>query len=215
MDSLTEHDVSAFRRCADALIEVGHVLYERGWSPATSSNYSMRMPGGLCAITRSGAHKGQLTSDDIAVVDADGHPLLPRKPSAETALHVQLYRWQERIGSVLHVHSINATVLSRVLPDDRLTLTGYELLKALAGIDSHAAKVTIPIFANTQDIASLACQVDEYLHRYPTCPGYLIRGHGVYTWGQTMIDTMRHLEALDFLFQCRLSEGTYERIKSL
>ena len=35
-------------------------------------------------------------------------------------------------------------------------------------------------------------------------PGYLIRGHGLYTWGRDVAEALRHLEAFDFLFTCEL-----------
>lgn len=172
----------------------------------------MRLPDHCCAITVSGADKGRLAEDDITIVDLDGSERLGKKPSAETTLHLQLYRWNADIHTVLHVHSVNATVVSRVLADrDHLVLTGYELLKAFVDVRSHEAEVIVPIFDNTQDISSLAERVASYLHSHPSCVGYLIRGHGVYTWGTTMDECTRHLEALDFLLDCVLLEYRYRQ----
>jgi methylthioribulose-1-phosphate dehydratase len=39
---------------------------------------------------------------------------------------------------------------------------------------------------------------------HPDCVGYLIRGHGLYTWGPRMADALRHVEAFEFLFECEL-----------
>lgn len=187
------------------IIDAGRFLYGRGWSPATSSNYSARLDAERALLTVSGKHKGQLTEDDVLATDLAGNSLEPgKKPSAETLLHTQLYAWRAGIGAVLHTHSVNATVLSRLTAGDRLLLEDYELQKAFAGVTTHEGQVVVPIFANDQDIARLAGQVQQWLDAHPDCVGYLIRGHGLYTWGPQMSDALRQIEAFEFLFECEL-----------
>ena len=208
------YDAATFEHCAALLVTVGHQLYRQGWSPATSSNYSMRLSRDSCAITISGKHKGHLTIRDIMSVDLDGQPLMDEKPSAETLLHTQLYRLDPAIGAVLHTHSPHATVLSRYLADqDHVVLAGYELLKAFPGITTHDAAMVVPIFDNTQDIPALAHRASAYLSANRTCCAYIIRGHGVYTWGATMDDCVRHIEALEFLFGCEVQSRQLIRSK--
>jgi methylthioribulose-1-phosphate dehydratase len=115
-----------------------------------------------------------------------------------------LYRCRPEVGAVLHTHSVNATVLSRLTPGDHLPLEGYELQKAFAGVATHESTVLVPIFDNDQDIARLAAKVQPWLDAHPECPGYLIRGHGLYTWGARMSDALRQIEAFEFLFECEL-----------
>ena len=187
------------------IIDAGRFLYGRGWSPATSSNYSARLDAERALLTVSGKHKGQLTEDDVLATDLAGNSLEPgKKPSAETLLHTQLYAWRADIGAVLHTHSVNATVLSRLTAGDRLLLEDYELQKAFAGVTTHEGQVVVPIFDNDQDIARLAGQVQQWLDAHPDCVGYLIRGHGLYTWGPQMSDALRQIEAFEFLFECEL-----------
>lgn len=187
------------------IIDAGRFLYGRGWSPATSSNYSARLDAERALLTVSGKHKGQLTEDDVLATDLAGNSLEPgKKPSAETLLHTQLYAWRAGIGAVLHTHSVNATVLSRLTAGDRLLLEDYELQKAFAGVTTHEGQVLVPIFDNDQDIARLAGQVQQWLDAHPDCVGYLIRGHGLYTWGPQMSDALRQIEAFEFLFECEL-----------
>ncbi len=187
------------------IIDAGRFLYGRGWSPATSSNYSARLAADRALLTVSGKHKGQLGEDDVLETDLDGNSLEPgKKPSAETLLHTQLYAWRPEIGAVLHTHSVNATVLSRLTAGDRLELEGYELQKAFSGVTTHEGRVIVPIFDNDQDIARLAAKVQPWLDAHLDCPGYLIRGHGLYTWGARMSDALRQVEAFEFLFECEL-----------
>jgi len=187
------------------ILEAGRFLYARGWSPATSSNYSTRLSASQALLTVSGKHKGQLGPDDVLATDLAGNSLEPgKKPSAETLLHTQLYSWRPDIGAVLHTHSVNATVLSRLTPGDSIEFEDYELQKAFSGVSTHESRVLVPIFDNDQDIARLAAKVQPWLEAHPDCVGYLIRGHGLYTWGARMSDALRQIEAFEFLFECEL-----------
>jgi methylthioribulose-1-phosphate dehydratase len=199
-------DVIRFAEAAQAIIDAGRFLYDRGWSPATSSNYSVRLDDHHIAITVSGKHKGKLAAGDIMVVDLDGQPVQSEaRSSAETRLHTVLYRVFPDVGVVLHTHSVKATVLSRLCsPNEPLILEGYELQKAFSGIDTHESTLTVPVFDNTQDIDALADRTAAWFRGNPEQPGYLIRGHGLYTWGRTMADCLRHVEAFEFLFECEL-----------
>src|ERR1700730_3118981 len=97
------------------LIDVGVDFHRRGWSLATSSNYSVvlgRDPLRLL-LTASGKHKGQLTPTDSVIVDETGRLAVAshERPSAETMLHVTLAR-QPGVGAVLHTHSVWGTLVS-------------------------------------------------------------------------------------------------------
>ena len=186
------------------IIATANFLNSQGWTPATSSNFSQRLDNSYCAITVSGKHKGKLTFADIMVVDLDGKPQDEKKPSAETLLHTSLYAWDESIGAVLHTHSLNSTLISLLTDKSHWRLEGYELQKAFAGINTHESAIDIPIFNNTQDIASLAKEVINYLNGGVQCWVYLIKGHGVYAWGEDMASALRHLEAIEYLMECEL-----------
>lgn len=202
----------AFFDKAIALAAAGAELYQRGWVPATSGNFSLRLDDDSALLTASGKHKGRLAPTDFIAVDLDGQPLSEGKPSAETLLHTGLYRRFPDVGAVLHCHSTDATLISRLYAQNGyIALRDYELLKAFRGIDSHDCTVNIPIFANTQDIAALAQEVDDYLAERPDCPSYLIQGHGLYCWGSELEDCMRNLEALEFMLHCELEVQRLKR----
>ena len=195
--------MSDFKQRAEEIIEAGKVLYRMGMVPATSGNFSARLNDGTVAITVSGRHKGELCLDDIMVLAKDGQPLDDKKPSAEAGLHTQLYSQLPEIGAVLHPHMMSAIVLARRRGGD-IYLQNYELLKALSGINTHETQVYIPVFSNDQDISRLAGKVQTYLDTNSPVYAYIIDGHGLYTWGRTMADTLRHVEALDYLFAMEL-----------
>lgn len=187
-----------FNRLSQELIEAGRFIDQKGWVPATSGNFSARLPDGRIAITVSGRHKGALTPSDIMLIDTEGRSLDGQISSAETGLHTALYRRFQKVGSVLHPHSPGATLLSR-LRKDEIILENYELLKAFDGVSTHATKVRIPIFDNDQDIPRLQRAVDAWLDREPHPHAYIIRSHGFYTWGATVKDALRQVEALEYL----------------
>lgn len=192
-----------FYPLADALIYAGKVIDNKGWVPATSGNFSARLSDGTIAITVSGKHKGQLQHADIMLIDAQGNALDGKVPSAETLLHVQLYQRFTDVHAVLHPHSLNSTMISR-RGKKKVTLKNYELLKAFSGITTHESRIIVPIFENDQNIARLAEQVELYMNAHEEIYAYLLEGHGLYTWGSSVIETLRYLEALDFLFACEL-----------
>jgi methylthioribulose-1-phosphate dehydratase len=195
----------------NALLKACHWIGEKGWCPATGGNMSLRLDPERCLVTESGKNKGSLTEQDLLLVEiANNHVPSGRTPSAETGLHTLVYRLYPQVGAILHTHSVNATVLSRVEKSDVLILQGYEMQKSLSRQKSHLDSVSVPIFANDQDIPALAAHVAVYAETHPLPYGFLVRGHGLYCWGNQVEEARRHLEGLEFLFQCELQRRLLE-----
>ncbi|MBS0604756.1 MAG: methylthioribulose 1-phosphate dehydratase [Verrucomicrobia bacterium] len=203
-------EIPDFAKSADELVRVGHFFNDLHLCSATAGNFSARIDSDLIAITVSGKHKGELTTDDVILVDLQGKALhTSKKPSAETALHTLVYRQLPEVGSVLHTHSVSGTVLSRLLaPKTALVTEGYEIHKVFTGIATHESTLELPIFENSQDYAALALQVAEYLKTHPGTPGFFLRGHGLYTWGKDVREAKIRTEAFEFLFECELKSRT-------
>ncbi|PIQ36314.1 MAG: methylthioribulose-1-phosphate dehydratase [Lysobacterales bacterium CG17_big_fil_post_rev_8_21_14_2_50_64_11] len=199
------YDTDRFAECSQTLIAITTRLAARGWTPATSSNFSMRISPHYALITVSGRDKGQLTANDFMAIDFDGQAVAStQRPSAETLLHAHLYRRLPDVDCVLHTHSHTQTVASRLFAGSgRVHFEGYELIKAIAGNTTHDATLTLPVLPNTQDMSTLAAQVEALLDAGPLW-GYLIDGHGLYAWGRSHGEACRHLEAFDFLLGCEL-----------
>jgi methylthioribulose-1-phosphate dehydratase len=194
-----------------ALLAACHWIGDKGWCPATGGNMSLRLDLEQCWVTESGKDKGSLTEQDFLLVDiASNQAPSGRTPSAETGLHTLIYRLYPQVTAILHTHSVNATVLSRVEKSDELVLQGYEMQKSLSGQQSHLRCVEIPIFDNDQNITALAARVAAYAENTPLQYGFLVRGHGLYCWGKQVAEARRHLEGLEFLFQCELQRRLLE-----
>lgn len=187
---------------SESLCATARWCYQQGWVPATSGNFSLRSGDGIL-ITASGLDKGTVTPADLITIDADGRMISGNgKPSAETSLHTVLYKARPEAGAILHVHTVWNTLLSaRFAAQGYVALEGYELLKALSGVTTHSHMERVPILENTQNYAELSLQLENVLSQNPAAHGVLLSRHGLYTWGQSVAEARRHLEALEFLFE--------------
>jgi methylthioribulose-1-phosphate dehydratase len=207
---------------ATSLINLGEWIDSRHWCPATGGNFSHRLSSNHALITRSGCHKGALTiADFLKVSIPDGAAITPEsenesphlpiaKPSAETQLHTTIYAHDQSAQVILHTHSVNSTVLSRLTEGDWLTLNGFEMQKALTGNTSHEDNLQVAIVDNDQDMARLASAIKNRWAEHPLSWGFLVRGHGLYSWGDSPAQARQHLEGLEFLFACVLKMRRYE-----
>ena len=198
-------DPARLAAAAAELIANTRDLAALGWTPATSSNFSVRMDDRHVAITISGRDKSRLDEADVMVVDLDGLPVgSDHRPSAETLLHTNLYKRFPDIGCVLHTHSVTQTIASRLYGSKgHVRFEDYELIKAFRGIDTHETELDLPVLPNSQHMPTLAAQADVLMDRGQIW-GYLIDGHGLYAWGRDMAEARRHLDAFEFLFGCEL-----------
>ncbi len=199
-----EKPTSAFLRLASELAEIGRAFYGRGWVLGTSGNFSAvlaREPVRI-AITVSGADKGALLARHVVEIDGDANLLAGvGRPSSEAILHLTLARTRG-VGAVLHTHSVWSTVLSEEFAArGGLEIAGYEMLKGLDGISTHEHREWLPILENSQEMARLSRQMEEILQRFPSSHGFLVRGHGLYTWGSDLAEARRHVEILEFLLE--------------
>jgi methylthioribulose-1-phosphate dehydratase len=188
-----------------SLAKVGKFFAKQGWSPATSSNYSVRLDQENMLITRSGVDKYRIEEEDIIVADLNGQPIEPAdaKPSAETLIHTCIYRERPNAKSVLHTHSVLGTRLSlKFQTEGQILISGYELLKGLAGNKTHEMTEKLPILPNDQDMQRFSQSLTPLLQKETEIHGFLIAGHGLYTWGQDLDEAKRHIETYEFLFQC-------------
>ena len=194
-----------FRDIACGLVAISRSFYARGWALGTSGNFSAvlsREPLRL-AITPSGADKGELAAEQIVETgwgmdDADN---LKEKPSAEALLHINVVL-ERGAGAVLHTHSVWSTILSDYhIGRGGFFIEGYEMLKGLSGVATHEHREWVPIVENSQDMQALAAETRRMLDENPKVHGFLIRRHGLYTWGKDLAEAARHVEILEFLLE--------------
>ena len=178
---------------AAALCDLCRLFGERQWCLATGGNFSVGVDSDHFLITQSGKDKSRLVADDLMICDTSGRAAnLDLVPSAETALHAFLYRSSGDVGAVLHTHSAVSTVASRAASAE-LQIEGFEMQKALRNIYTHDIAISLPVLENSQDIEELCTQLATALPRSDgLVPGFLVRGHGLYAWGNSLYEAQRH-----------------------
>ena len=191
-------------RLASELVKIGAEFHARSWALGTSGNFSAvlsRDPLRLL-ITSSGLDKSSLGANHFLEIDENSKVVRGSgAPSAEALLHIAVARARSA-GCVLHTHSIWSTILSdHHAAKGALEITGYEMLKGLEGVKTHQHHERIPIFDNSQDIPALAAEVEAALRADPAPHGFLLRAHGLYTWGTDIPQARRHIEIFEFLLE--------------
>lgn len=186
------------------LAAVIRAYHQKGWSPATSTNYSFRLDDRLDTIfvSKSGIDKSTFSEDDFMEVDLNGNPTpayVGVRPSAETLIHCQLYALFPEMKCIVHSHSVYS-VLQSMKNESDVTLGGYEVLKGFDGVTTHNTTVHIPIFDNTQDMPAFA-QVLIGNKEKLSVPAFIMRQHGTYAWGKSLFEAKRHLETAEYLFE--------------
>jgi len=190
---------------SEELAEAGQEFYRRGWVLGTSGNFSAllaRKPLRVC-VTASGLEKGKLDETNFLELDDDAEILQGfGKPSAETLIHLTIYRFLPRARSILHTHSVWGTILSdHFFEEGAIEIEGYEMLKGLAGVTTHEHRERVPIVENSQDYVALAHVIENVIRDNPDIHGIYLRRHGLYTWGETVSEAKRHIEIFEFLFE--------------
>jgi methylthioribulose-1-phosphate dehydratase len=199
-----------FSRLAVELAEVGKWFYARGWVLGTSGNFSAvtsREPLRL-AITSTGLDKGHLTPEQFLEIDETTQVLKGQsRPSAEALLHIAVAQ-EANAGAVLHTHSVWSTVLSGAFASrGGVAIEGYEMLKGLEGVRTHQHREWLPILENSQDMTTLAKKVASTFRERPEIHGFLLKEHGLYTWGADLQQAKRHVEILEFLMEVLVRSG--------
>ncbi|NHM29569.1 methylthioribulose 1-phosphate dehydratase [Neobacillus terrae] len=187
------------------LADVKDELSQRDWFMGTSGNLAIKVSDEPLQffVTASGKDKRKRTPEDFLLVDEHGNSVEEThlKPSAETLLHVEIYR-KTNAGCSLHVHTIDNNVISEVFGDrGEVTFQGQELIKAFDKWEEDAV-LRIPIIKNYAHIPTLANAFSNHIHEDKGA--VLIRNHGITVWGRNAFEAKKILEASEFLFRYQL-----------
>ena len=194
--------VTAFK---EELAQTIRTLHLKGWSPATSTNYSFQDDDGQIWVSRSGVDKSNFLASDFITVDKEGianGEFVGVKPSAETLIHCVIYILFPETKVILHSHGVYP-IVATATSESAIAFEGYEVQKGFAGQTTHEAKVEIPVFDNTQDMTDFAETLRQNASRF-SCHSFIMRKHGTYAWGKSLFEAKRHIETLDYLCQCEV-----------
>lgn len=178
-----------FAEAAAMIIECGRRVYASGLVAGNDGNISVRLDENRVLMTPTGQSKGELTGEDLVVLDMQGQVLQGRrKPTSEWELHLQVYANDGRQRGVLHAHSPFAAAFAaagEALPADcRLA----EVTECLGEIP------LLPYAApGSRELASgvgRAAAAQKY-------NGALLESHGPVLWGESLTQALYRLEELE------------------
>jgi methylthioribulose-1-phosphate dehydratase len=186
------------------LTEIIRLYNSKGWSPATSTNYSFKVSkdDSNFYVSKSGVDKSEFCEEDFILVNQHGEMVSEInnvKPSAETKIHATIYRLFPKTCVILHSHSIESVFVSQKF-ENEINFEGYEIQKGFEGQTTHEAKISVPILENSQDM-DLFCRnlMDRKLDFI--CHSFIIKKHGTYAWGDDLFSAKRHFETLEYLIK--------------
>jgi 3-dehydro-4-phosphotetronate decarboxylase len=94
-----------------ALVRLAKSLFDRGLTPGSSGNISVRTDSGYL-FTPTNACLGFLEADRLSQLDAAGRHMAGDPPTKELPLHFGFYEARSTANAVVHLHSTYATLLS-------------------------------------------------------------------------------------------------------
>jgi 3-dehydro-4-phosphotetronate decarboxylase len=103
----------------DDICRFGRSLFERGLTPGSSGNISVRLADGGWLVTPTNASLGFLDPAMISRLNPQGHLVSGDAPTKEIPLHSALYATRSNARAIVHLHSTHAVALSMLREIDR------------------------------------------------------------------------------------------------
>jgi methylthioribulose-1-phosphate dehydratase len=204
MNTTTNHQLNPY---AIQLCTLSRWISAKQWAPAGSGNFSIRSGEHSCLITRAHKDKGELSPHDLVQIHWRlGEAELAAEAADSALLHVALYQQFPAAKVVLQSQSVNANVWSKLIQANNFLFSGYELQSVITAQPAQQQNCSLAIIDANQPLPLQAAEITRRADELAT--GLLVRGHGLYVWGDSLEHAKRQLEAWEFLIRCEL-----ERLK--
>jgi 3-dehydro-4-phosphotetronate decarboxylase len=176
------------RELREQIVEHGRSLYDRGLTPGSSGNISVRLPDGML-ITPTNSCLGRLQADSISKLDSVGNLIEGMPPSKEAFLHLAYYRSRGNEQAVVHLHSTHSVAVSclrEIDPENVLPpITAYYVMRV-------GRLPLVPYFApgdmQLADAVALAVRAAK---------GALLANHGPVIGGKDLENAVYAVEELE------------------
>lgn len=181
--------VSEQTRQRDLIVRVGKSIFDRGLTPGSTGNISVRLEDGTMLMTPTGSSLGDLDPARLSLLDQDNRHLSGDKPTKEAFLHSCMYCERQGDRAVVHLHSTHAvavSVLANVDTDDVLpALTAYYIMRV-------GDLPLVPYFAPGDEALALAVKERAGAHH-----AMLLANHGPVVSGTNLMDAQYAVEELE------------------
>lgn len=198
------------------LCDLCRQFYNKGWVSGTGGGISFKVDQDLALIAPSGVQKEQIKPEELFLLELKEKPQIIFQPnnlqiSACTNIFIKIYLNRPSVGAIIHSHSINAVLLSKINPAETVSFAKYEMLKGLDG-GKYSETHTIPILDNVEYECDLAEAVGQTVLDYPKAHAVLVRDHGVYILGKNVNQAKIHAECYDYLFEAQIKEKSLQAL---
>jgi ribulose-5-phosphate 4-epimerase/fuculose-1-phosphate aldolase len=176
------------RKAREGLVRWGKSLFDRGLTPGSSGNLSVRLDEGYL-FTPTNSCLGFLDPDRLSKLDGEGRLVGGDPPTKELPLHFAFYQARPSARAVVHLHSTHATALSCLAdtdPDDAIPpITPYVVMRV--------GKVPVVPYTRpgSADVAPLIRA------RAPDHPAILLGNHGPVVAGASLEAAVFAMEELE------------------
>ncbi len=173
-------------KAKNELVRFARLLHQHGYTAALDGNLSVRLSDGRLLATRSGCHKGLMTSDDVLLLDESGKKLQgDGEPTSEIAMHLACYAARDAVRAVIHAHPPHAIAA---------TLVGVSLQAPILpeAVIALGAVPTLPY--ERTGTTDLADSVEGAIWGHPAV---MLERHGSVTVGTSLLDAFCNLESLE------------------
>ena len=97
--------VKTEREYREDIVEVGRLMFQKGWVAANDGNVSIRLDAERILSTPTGISKGMMQPDDLIVVGPGGNKISGRRErTTEIAMHLKIYELRPDVRAVVHAH---------------------------------------------------------------------------------------------------------------
>jgi L-fuculose-phosphate aldolase len=185
------------------MIEIGRMVYDRGYIAATDGNISVRLENGDILMTPSGVPKGRMRPGQIVRTDPSGIVIGEGRPSSEILMHLAVYQERPDARAVVHAHPPYATAFS---------IAGVSLAQCvIPEIVVQMGTIPTAPYA-TPSTPELPDTIREYL----ACSDALIlERHGTLTLGETLLSAYHKLEKVEHTAHITLIANQLGGVKTL
>lgn len=155
---------------------------------------------GIVIIKPSGVEYEKMQLEDMVVVDLLTGDVVggTKKPSSDTATHLQLYRHFSDIGGIVHTHSRHATIWAQAGRD--IPAIGTTHADYFYGNIPCTRLMTVEEIKSEYELNTGNVIIETFLQRQIKplqIPGVLVGSHGPFTWGVTAQDAVHNAVVLE------------------
>lgn len=168
------------------IVNTGKKMYHHQLIAASDGNISVRLDEERILATPSGLCKGEMSMEDLVIIDVQGNHLEgKRRVSSEILMHLEVYRQRREANAVVHAHPPNCIALMLAGKGlDRPILAENVILLGKVPVAPYARPSTP--------------QIPESIRQYvPQTDCILLDHHGSLTIGASLQQAYFKLETME------------------